>query len=120
MAFFRKNFHYREKHVFLRLYKQYVRPHLEFAVPAWSQWLKGDIETLEKVQEKAVISQDRDPHEIKVVFDHTRIAPYWRLRVGNVGERVRLLAVEGDECCAAGVFPSNPILSGRAEQRLCT
>lgn len=50
----RKNFHYRDRHVFLRLYKQYVRPHLEFAVPAWSPWLKGDIETLEKVQEKAV------------------------------------------------------------------
>jgi hypothetical protein len=28
-----------------------VRPHLEFAVPAWSPWLKGDIE---RVQEEAV------------------------------------------------------------------
>jgi hypothetical protein len=30
-----------------------VRPHLEFASPAWSPWLAGDIEVLEKVQEKA-------------------------------------------------------------------
>jgi len=50
----RRNFHYRDRHVFLRLYKQYVRPHLEFSVPAWSPWLKGDIEILEGVQEKAV------------------------------------------------------------------
>jgi ribonuclease P/MRP protein subunit RPP40 len=38
----------------LRLYKQYVRPHLEFLAPAWSPWLQGDKDTLEKVQEKAV------------------------------------------------------------------
>ena len=36
------------------LYKQYVRPHLEFAVPAWSPWTQGDIETLERVQRRAV------------------------------------------------------------------
>lgn len=50
----RRNFHYRDRFTFLRLYKQYVRPHLEFAVPAWSPWAKGDIETLERVQEKAL------------------------------------------------------------------
>ncbi len=38
----------------MRLYKQYVRPHLEFASSAWSPWLAGDIEVLEKVQEKAL------------------------------------------------------------------
>ena len=50
----KRNFHYRDRHVFLRLYKQYVRPHLEFACQAWSPWSIGDKETLEKVQEKAV------------------------------------------------------------------
>jgi hypothetical protein len=50
----RRNFHYRDRHTFIRLYKQYVRPHLEFAAPSWSPWLTGDIEKLEKVQEKAV------------------------------------------------------------------
>ncbi len=52
----RRNFHYRDRHTFLRLYKQHVRPHLEFAVQAWSPWMVGDIEDekLEKVQEKAV------------------------------------------------------------------
>jgi hypothetical protein len=36
------------------LYKQYLRPHLEFAMPAWSPWTQGDIDTLERVQERAV------------------------------------------------------------------
>ena len=31
-------FHYRNKKTFVNLYKQYVRPHLEFATPAWSPW----------------------------------------------------------------------------------
>ena len=31
-----KNFHYRDRNVFKKLYIQYVRPHLEFASPAWS------------------------------------------------------------------------------------
>jgi hypothetical protein len=50
----RRNFHYRDRFTFVRLYKQYVRPHLEFAAPAWSPWLQGDKDTIEKVQEKAV------------------------------------------------------------------
>jgi hypothetical protein len=36
------------------LYKQYVRPHLEFAIQAWSPWTQQDKETLEKVQRKVV------------------------------------------------------------------
>ena len=31
-------FPFRDRHVFLKLYKQYVWPHLEFAVQAWSPW----------------------------------------------------------------------------------
>jgi hypothetical protein len=50
----KRNFHYRDKRVFLQLYKQYVRPHLEFASPAWSPWLEQDKNLLEKVQQKAV------------------------------------------------------------------
>jgi hypothetical protein len=47
-------FHYRDRHTYLNLYKQYVRPHLEFAAPAWSPWNRGDIVCLEKIQERAV------------------------------------------------------------------
>ncbi len=47
-------FRFRYRHVFLRLYVQYVRPHLEFASPAWSPWLEADKELLEKIQRRAV------------------------------------------------------------------
>ena len=39
---------------FLRLYTQFVRCHLEFAVTAWSPWTAGDRDTLETVQIKAI------------------------------------------------------------------
>ena len=38
----------------MQLYKQYVRPHLEFAAQAWSPWTETDKAVLEKVQESAV------------------------------------------------------------------
>jgi hypothetical protein len=31
-------FYYRDRHVFMRLYKQHVRPHLEFSTQAWAPW----------------------------------------------------------------------------------
>ena len=46
--------HFRDRHVFLSLYQQYVRPHLEFAVAAWSPWTQEDIQCLEAVQQRAV------------------------------------------------------------------
>ena len=49
-----RSFHFRDKTIFVRLYKQYIRCMLEYAVPAWSPWHAGDIETLEKVQKKMV------------------------------------------------------------------
>ena len=47
-------FHYRDRHVFAKLYQQYVHPHLEFATQAWAPWSEGDKQVLERVQEKAV------------------------------------------------------------------
>jgi hypothetical protein len=49
-----RNFHYRDRHTYLKLYKQYVRPHLEFCGPAWAPWAAADIEKLENVQRKAI------------------------------------------------------------------
>jgi hypothetical protein len=43
-------FHFRDRHIFVRLYTQYVRPHLEFASPAWSPWAQADKECLERVR----------------------------------------------------------------------
>ena len=47
-------FHYRDKDVWVRLYKQYVRPHLEYCVQAWSPWTVADIDVLENVQKRVV------------------------------------------------------------------
>ena len=49
-----KAFMYRDRRTFLQLYKQFVRCHMDFAVPAWCPWSTGDIETLEKVQRRAI------------------------------------------------------------------
>ena len=49
-----KNFHYRDKNTFVRLYKMFVRPHLEYAVTVWGPWMAGGVELLEGVQRKAV------------------------------------------------------------------
>ena len=45
---------YRDKDTFMRLYKVYVRPHLEYAVVSWSPWSVGYKEVLERVQRRAV------------------------------------------------------------------
>jgi hypothetical protein len=49
-----RTFHYRDKVTFLKLYKTYVRPHLEFSTPAWSPWSLTEISCIEKVQIKVV------------------------------------------------------------------
>ena len=49
-----KNFHYRDARTYKNLYCQYVRPHMEFAAPAWAPWSVADVEVLEKVQKKAI------------------------------------------------------------------
>ena len=45
---------YKPLKVWVKLFTTYVRPHLEFAVQAWSPWQRGDIEKIEKVQERAL------------------------------------------------------------------
>ena len=35
------------------LYVSLIRPHLEYAVPVWNPYLRGDIENIENVQHRA-------------------------------------------------------------------
>ena len=47
-------FHYRDKYTWIRLYKTYVRCHLEYSVQAWNPWSQADINLLEGVQKRAL------------------------------------------------------------------
>ena len=47
-------FHYRKASNIVPLYKTFIRPKLEHAVAAWSPWLEGDREVMEKVQKRMV------------------------------------------------------------------
>ena len=47
-------FHFRDMHFFIRLYKQHVRPHLEFAGQAWAPWTTADKAVLENLQKRAI------------------------------------------------------------------
>ena len=49
----RRTFTFIDKDIFLRLYKTFVRPILEYSVAIWSPHLIKDISLLEKVQERA-------------------------------------------------------------------
>ena len=45
---------YRNKYTWLKLYKLYVRHHLEYSVQAWSPWAEADKELLESVQRRVL------------------------------------------------------------------
>ena len=53
LAVLRRTIVSRDRAIFLKLYKQLVRPHLEYAVSVWNPHLKRDIERIEKVQRRA-------------------------------------------------------------------
>ena len=49
-----RSFQFRDKVVWIRLYKTFVRHHLEQCVQAWSPWYAKDCDLLESVQKRAV------------------------------------------------------------------
>ena len=49
-----RSFHFRDRHIFLKLYKTYVRPHLEYCVQVWAPWTVAEKESIESVQKAAV------------------------------------------------------------------
>jgi len=49
----RRNFKRLDCEDFLLIYKTYIRPHLEYAIQAWSPFLQKDIQCLESVQRAA-------------------------------------------------------------------
>jgi hypothetical protein len=53
LGILKRTFTHRGVELWKRLYTTYIRSHLEFAVPAWCPYLKGDIAKLENVQRRA-------------------------------------------------------------------
>ena len=53
LGLIKRTFKYLNAKSLPKLYKTYVRPHLEFCVQVWSPYLVGDIDALEKVQPRA-------------------------------------------------------------------
>ena len=48
-----RSFSCKTKDVMLQIFKVFVRPHLEYAVTAWSPWHKKDADALERIQHRA-------------------------------------------------------------------
>ena len=46
--------HYRDPKTWTKLYIMYIRPHLEYATPAWRPWTARDIDKIENVQKRAL------------------------------------------------------------------
>ena len=53
LGMIKRTFHNFSKEIIVKLYKCFVRPHLEYAVQAWRPHLRKDIELLEGVQRRA-------------------------------------------------------------------
>jgi hypothetical protein len=79
--------------IMVKLYKQLVRPHLEYAIQAWSPWLQKDIQLLESVQRRAtrMISGFRDlPYEERLRRLHLMTLERRRER-GDVIEAYKIM-----------------------------
>ena len=53
LGLIRRNFNFHERDIIVRLYKQMVRPHLEYAIQVWNPYFSKDKQLLENVQRRA-------------------------------------------------------------------
>jgi ribonucleases P/MRP protein subunit RPP40 len=61
LAMLVNTFRHRGLNLWAKLYRTYVRPHLEFAVSAWCPYRKKDIATLEKSPTASYTNTQREP-----------------------------------------------------------
>ena len=54
LGLIRRNITYKGKKLIIPLYKAIVRPHLEYCIQAWRPYRKKDIDTLERIQRRAI------------------------------------------------------------------
>jgi hypothetical protein len=72
LGWMRSAFMCRDENLWKKLYTTYIRPHLEFAAPAWNVYNRQDIDRIERVQQRATkvshnLKQHSYPDRLKVL-----------------------------------------------------
>ena len=72
LGWMRSAFMCRDENLWKKLYTTYIRPHLEFAAPAWNVYNRQDIDRIERVQHRATkvshsLKQHSYPDRLKVL-----------------------------------------------------
>ena len=93
---------------FTLLYKALVRPHIEYANSVWHPCKKKDIETIEKVQKRAiklVISVRKSTYKDRLIVLNVHTLKYRRIR-GDMIEVFKIIKQKYDSFAVPELLPS--------------
>ena len=94
----RRFFMYLDEEIFINLYKDLVRPHLEYADQIWAPWLQRQIDSIENMQKRATkLLPGYDNLSYEEIFKKLRLPTltYRRLR-GDLIETYKILTNKYD------------------------
>ena len=108
---------FRDKYTFAKLYKVYVRPHLQYCSSAWSPYNVADKEILESVQRRAVnmISNLSGTYEQKLAALGLNTLEESRIR-GDMIEMYKIMTGKS-KCDASQFFRLMPARDGASNTR---
>ena len=108
---------FRDKFTFAKLYKVYVRPHLQYCSSAWSPYTVADKEILESVQRRAVnmISNLSGSYEQKLAALGLTTLEESRIR-GDMIEMYKMMTGKS-KCDASQFFKLMPTRDGASNTR---
>ena len=108
---------FRDKYTFCKLYKVYVRPHLQYCSSAWSPYTVADNEILENVQRRAVnmITNLTGTYEQKLATLGMYTLEESRIR-GDMIEMYKLMSGKS-KCEASKFFKLMPAREGASSTR---
>nr|VZI51418.1 unnamed protein product [Spirometra erinaceieuropaei] len=99
LYFVKRAFSTFDEDCFVKVFRTFVRPQLEFAIQAWKPWASNDLSILEKVQRRAtklVSGQGSLPYETRLSNLGLFPLSYRQLR-GDLIQTFRIL--RGQDCC---------------------
>ena len=88
-----RSFKCRDKETVIKLYKSFVCPHLEYAIPAWCPYTAGDINVLEKVQRRALRQISNLPGTYEQKLDKLGLTTLQERRIR--GDAIETFKVKG-------------------------